>query len=87
MGVIFGYRKAAERICVWRLRSLVTAKIFSIGANPKRIDTMKQVKMAAREIADKHGVKSEDDIVKLRKACVNHTVINYGTVVTPAIGF
>ncbi len=42
--------------------------LFSVGANSKRLDTMEQVKLAAaREIADKHGVKSEDDIAELEK--------------------
>lgn len=39
---------------------------FSVGANSKRLDAMEQVKLgAAREIADKYGVKSEDDIAEL----------------------
>lgn len=42
--------------------------LFSVGANSKRLDTMEQVKLAAaREISDKHGVKSEDDIAELEK--------------------
>lgn len=42
--------------------------LFSVGANSKRLDTMEQVKLAAaREIADRHGVKSEDDITELEK--------------------
>ncbi len=41
---------------------------FSAGANSKRIDAMEEVKQAAaREIADKYGVKSEDDITELEK--------------------
>lgn len=41
---------------------------FSVGANSRRPDTMEQVKTAAaREIADKYGVKSEDDIADLEK--------------------
>ncbi len=43
-------------------------RLFSIGDNPKRLDTMEQVKQAAaREIEDKHGVKSEGDIADLEK--------------------
>ena len=42
--------------------------LFSFGDNSKRLDTMGQVKLAAaREIADKHGVKSEDEIADLEK--------------------
>ncbi len=41
---------------------------FSVGANSKRLDAMEEVKQAAtREIADKHGVKSAEDIVELEK--------------------
>ncbi len=41
---------------------------FSVGANSKRLDAMGEVKQAAaREIADKYGVKSEDDIAELEK--------------------
>ena len=41
---------------------------FSAGANSKRLDAMEEVKQAAaREIADKYGVKSEDDIAELEK--------------------
>lgn len=41
---------------------------FSAGANSKRLDTMEEVKQAvAQEIADKYGVKSEDDIAELEK--------------------
>lgn len=66
--MIFGHRKAVERVCVWRLLSPVTARIFSVCANSKRIDTMEQVeRAAAREIADKRGVKSVDDIADLEK--------------------
>lgn len=68
MGVTFGHRKAAERFAFGGYVSLVTARIFSASANSKRIDTMGQVKQAAAcEIADKHGVKSEDDIAELEK--------------------
>ncbi len=48
--------------------------LFSTGANSKRLDAMGEVKQAAtgvrltaREIADKYGVKSEDDIAELKK--------------------
>lgn len=42
--------------------------LFSVGDKSKRLDTMEQVKQAAaREIADKYGVKSEDDIAELEK--------------------
>lgn len=42
--------------------------LFSVGANSKRIDTMEQVKLAAaREIADKHNVKSVEGIADLEK--------------------
>ena len=41
--------------------------VFTFGAKSKRLDTMEQVKRAAREIADKHGVKSEEDIADLKK--------------------
>lgn len=42
--------------------------LFSVGDKSKRLDTMEQVKLAAaREIADEHGVKSEDDIAELEK--------------------
>lgn len=42
--------------------------LFSVGDKSKRLDTMEQVKLAAaREIADRHGVKSEDDITELEK--------------------
>lgn len=42
--------------------------LFSVGANSKRLDTMEQVKLAAaREIADKYGAKSEDDVADLEK--------------------
>ena len=42
--------------------------LFSVGANSKRLDTMEQVKLAAaREIANKYAVKSEDDIAELEK--------------------
>lgn len=42
--------------------------LFSVEAKPKRLDTMEQVKLvAAREIADKNGVKIEDDIPDLEK--------------------
>ena len=68
MGVIFGIRKAAERFAFGGYVSLVTAEIFSIKANSKRLDTMEQVKLAAaREIADKHNMKSEDDIADLEE--------------------
>ncbi len=41
---------------------------FSVGTNSKWLDAMEEVKQAAaREIADKHGVKSEDDIADLEK--------------------
>ena len=41
---------------------------FSVGANSRRLDTMEQVKQAAaREIAEKYGAKSEDDIAELEK--------------------
>ncbi len=41
---------------------------YSVKDNQKRLDTMEQVKLAAaREIADKYGVKSEDDIAELEK--------------------
>ncbi len=41
---------------------------FSVGANSKRLDAMGEVKQAAaREIADKYGVKSEKDIADLEK--------------------
>ncbi len=47
---------------------------FSVGANSKRLNAMGEVKQAAtgvrltaREIADKYGVKSEDDIAELEK--------------------
>ncbi len=43
-------------------------RLFSVGDNPKRLDTMEQVKQAAaREIADKHNVKSAEDIADLEK--------------------
>ena len=42
--------------------------LFSVGDKSKRLDTMEQVKQAAtREITDKHGVKSEGNIVDLKK--------------------
>lgn len=42
--------------------------LFSVGDKSKRLDTMEQVKLAAaREIADKHNVKYEDDIAELEK--------------------
>lgn len=42
--------------------------LFSVGANYKRLDTMEQVKQAAaREIADKHDVKSVEDIADPEK--------------------
>lgn len=42
--------------------------LFSVGDKSKRLDTMEQVKLAsAREIADKYGVKSEDDIAEPEK--------------------
>jgi len=66
--VTFGHRKAAERKTFGGYVSLVTARIFSASANSKRIDTMGQVKQAACEIADKHDVKSEDDIANLEKS-------------------
>ncbi len=66
--MIFGIRKAAERFAFGGYVSLVTAEIFSIKANSKRLDTMEQVKLAAaREIADKHNMKSEDDIADLEE--------------------
>lgn len=69
MGVTFGHRKAAERFAFGGYVSRVTARIFSASANSKRIDTMGQVKQAAAcEIADKHDVKSEDDIANLEKS-------------------
>ncbi len=34
---------------------------FSVWENSKRLDAMEEVKQAAREIADRYGVKSEDD--------------------------
>ncbi len=41
---------------------------YSVKDNQKRLDTMEQVKLAAaREIADKYGVNSEDDIDGLEK--------------------
>ncbi len=41
---------------------------FSVGSNSKRLDTMEQVKLAAaREIANKYGAKSEDDVSDLEK--------------------
>ncbi len=41
---------------------------FSVGSNPKRLDAMGEVKQAAaREIADKYGVKSAEDIAELEK--------------------
>ncbi len=41
---------------------------FSVGANSKRLDAMEEVKQAAaREIADKYGVKPEDDVDDLEK--------------------
>ncbi len=41
---------------------------FSAGANSKQLDAMEEVKQAAaREIAEKYGVKSEDDIAELEK--------------------
>ncbi len=41
---------------------------FSVGANSKRLDAMEEVKQAAaRKIADKHNVKSQDDIANLEK--------------------
>lgn len=67
MEVIFGHRRAAERVCVGRLLSPVTARTFSVYANSKRFDTMEQVKQAAREIADKYIVKSVEDISDLEK--------------------
>lgn len=68
MGVIFGHRKAAERFAFGGCVLLVTAKIFSFGANSKRLDTAEQVKIvAAWEIADEHGVKSVEDIADLEK--------------------
>lgn len=68
MGVTFGHRNAAERFAFGGYVSLVTAEIFSIKANSKRLDTMEQVKLAAAcEIADKHGVKSVEDIANLEK--------------------
>lgn len=66
--MIFGIRKAAERFAFGGYVSLGTAEIFSIKANSKRLDTMEQVKLAAaREIADKHNMKSEDDIADLEE--------------------
>lgn len=42
--------------------------LFSVGAKSKQLDTMEQVKQAvAREIADRHGVKSESDIAELER--------------------
>lgn len=42
--------------------------LFSVGDKSKRLDTMEQVKLAAaREIADKYDVKSEDDIAELER--------------------
>lgn len=67
MVVIFGHRKAAELFSFGGYVSLVTAKIFPFRANSKWLDTMEQVERAARDIADKHGVKSEDDIADLKK--------------------
>ncbi len=41
---------------------------FSVEANSKRLDAMEEVKQAAaREIADKYGVKSAEDIAELEK--------------------
>ena len=40
---------------------------FSAGANSKRLDAMEEVKQAAREIAEKYGVKSAEDIAELEK--------------------
>lgn len=41
---------------------------FSVGANSKRFDTMEQVKLASsREIANKYGAKTEDDVADLEK--------------------
>lgn len=69
MGVISEYRKAAECTNTFGgYVSLVTAKIFPFRANSKQLDTMEQVKQAvACEIADKYGVKFEDDIAELEK--------------------
>ena len=42
--------------------------LFSLGANSKQRDTMEQVKLAAaREIANKYGAKSKDDVADLEK--------------------
>ena len=41
---------------------------FSVGANSSRLDAMEQTKLAAaREIANKYGAKSEDDVADLEK--------------------
>ena len=67
MVVIFGHRKAAALFSFGGCVLPVTAMVFTFGAKSKRLDTMEQVKRAAREIADKHGVKSEEDIADLKK--------------------
>lgn len=42
--------------------------LFSVGTNSRQRDTMEQVKLAAaREIANKYGAKSEDDVTDLEK--------------------
>lgn len=41
---------------------------FSVGSNSQRLGAMEQTKLAAaREIADKYGVESEDDIADPEK--------------------
>ena len=42
--------------------------LFSVAGNSQRRDTMETVKLAAaREIADKYGVKSEGELTELEK--------------------
>lgn len=61
-------KKLSDEIPTLKSDILQLRHLFSVGVNSKQRDTMEQVKLAAaREIANKYGAKSEDDVADLEK--------------------